>query len=82
MLRASLIGITKTIPAQMQESTTVVPATMYPAYVKGADAQVSLDYSDITNKPTLNGVVLEGDLTLEDLGIVEVSTDDIDALFE
>lgn len=28
------------------------------------------DYSDLDNKPTINGVVLEGDLSLKDLGII------------
>lgn len=31
-----------------------------------------IDYTDITNKPTINGVTLEGDMTLEDIGIVEM----------
>lgn len=34
-----------------------------------------LDYNtEISNKPTINGVTLEGDMTLEDIGIVEMDT--------
>lgn len=29
----------------------------------------STDYNDLTNKPTINGVELEGDISLEMLGI-------------
>ena len=34
----------------------------------------SMDYDDIINKPTINGVELSGDLTLEDLGLGDVPT--------
>ena len=46
-----------------------------------------LDYDNITNKPTINGVELSGDLTLEDLGLGDVptqalSSDDLDNIIE
>ena len=81
MLRTTLVGATRTIPAQLRESGGVVTATLNPAYVAGAD-NLSANYDDMLNKPTINGVELTGDLSLEDLGIAEVKTADIDALFE
>lgn len=78
MLRTSLIGITKTIPATMRESGGLVKATMQPAYTKSGTA----DYGSITNKPSINGVILEGDMSLSDLGILEAQASDIDALFQ
>ena len=81
MLRTTLVGATRTIPAQLRESGGVVTAALNPAYVAGAD-NLSASYDDMTNKPTINGVELAGDLSLEDLGIVEVKVSDIDALFE
>ena len=44
----------------------------------------SMDYHDLINKPTLNGVPIDGDLTTEDLGILNkpFSADDIDAIID
>ena len=78
MLRTMLVGATKTLPATMRESGGIVKATMYPAYAKPGTA----DYSDITNKPSINGVTLVGDLTLSDLGILEAQPSDIDSMFQ
>ena len=33
------------------------------------DPSSSSDYNDLKNKPSINGVTLSGDLTLEELGI-------------
>lgn len=77
MLRANLVGITETVPAAVQASQTVLRATMRPAYAKAA----AIDYRDATGKPSINGIVLEGDMTLADLGILEAGESDIDALF-
>ena len=81
MLRTSLVGITRTIPAKMRESGGVFPATMYPAYVKADSEQGTSNYEDLENLPTINGVVLLGDLSLADLGIVEAQDSDIEELF-
>lgn len=81
MLRTTLVGVSRTVPAQLRESGGVVSATLNPAYVAGAD-NVSANYDDMTNKPTINGVELSGDLTLADLGVFEVEASDIDAMFE
>lgn len=81
MLRTTLVGASRTIPAQLRESGGVVSATLNPAYVAGAD-NLSANYEDMLNKPTINGVELSGDLSLEDLGLVEAQASDIDALFE
>lgn len=78
MLRTSLIGITRTIPADMRESGGLVKATMHPAYAKSGTA----DYRSIINKPSINGVTLEGDLSFSDLGILEAQDSDIEALFQ
>lgn len=78
MLRMNLVGVTTTMPAMMRESGGVVKATMYPAYAKAGTA----DYNSIINKPSINGVTLEGELSLEDLGILEAQASDIDAMFQ
>ena len=81
MLRTTLVGASRTIPAQLRESGGVVSATLNPAYIAGADS-VSGNYEDMANKPTINGVELTGDLSLEELGLIEASASDIDALFD
>lgn len=81
MLRTTLVGVTRTVPAQLRENGAVVSATLNPAYIAGADT-VSANYEDMINKPTINGVELVGDLTLADLGLEEAQASDIDALFE
>lgn len=45
------------------------------------------DYENITNKPTLNGVEISGDMTLEDFGLGDVPTailtaEDIDEIID
>lgn len=40
----------------------------------------SSDYSDLTNKPKINGVELNGELSLEDLGIKSISDKDRETL--
>lgn len=40
-----------------------------------------MDYDDLTNKPTINGVVLEEDLDLEDIGISELKPDMVSEIF-
>lgn len=81
MLRTTLVGVSRTIPAQLRESGGVVSATLNPAYVAGADS-VSANYEDMDNKPSINGVELTGDLSFEDLGLEEIQASDIDAIFE
>lgn len=80
MLRTTLVGVTRTIPAQIKESGGVMSATLHPAYVVGNDT-ASANYEDMLNKPSINGVELTGDLTLADLGIFEIEASDIDAMF-
>ena len=81
MLRTTLVGASRTIPAQLRESGGVVSATLNPAYIAGTDS-VSANYEDMANKPSINGVELTGNLSLEDLGLIEASASDIDALFD
>ena len=38
------------------------------------DGTVTSNYNDLTNKPCINGIVLEGNKTLEDLGIKQEYT--------
>lgn len=40
------------------------------------------DYNILNNKPTINDVVLEGDLTLADIGINSISNEEIDEIVE
>ena len=39
------------------------------------------DYSDLINKPKINGVEITGELTLSDLGVETLNNDDIDSIF-
>lgn len=61
-------------PNVNQGATVFVP----PAY--------KVDYDTLADKPSINGVTLEGDKTAEDLGLhvsVPIASDaDIDSLFE
>lgn len=82
MLRTSLVGITRTIPAKMRETGGVFPATVYPAYVKADQVQGTSNYEELENLPSINGVVLLGDRSLAELGIVEAQASDIDAMFD
>lgn len=82
MLRTSLVGITRTIPAKMRETGGVFPATMYPAYIKADSEQGTTNYEELENLPSINGVVLLGNLTLADLGIYEAQESDIEELFK
>ena len=82
MLRMSLVGMTKTLDAKVHESKTIVPATMYPPYVKGADAVGSYDYADMVKKPSIEGVTLEGNITLSELGLYETEDSEIENLFK
>lgn len=68
MIRSSLVSTTRTIPASVS-----------PAYIA---ASAETNYENIENKPTINGVVLEGDMSLKDFGFVEVATSEIDELFD
>lgn len=40
------------------------------------------DYSKLENKPRIHGVILDGDISLEDLGISAISDDAIDRIFD
>lgn len=40
------------------------------------------NYNSLTNKPIVNGVTLTGNLTLEDLGISEMTTAEIDQIID
>lgn len=42
----------------------------------------TMDYNNLTNKPRINGIVLEHEITLDELGLPEgpLTADDIDEL--
>lgn len=40
-----------------------------------------MDYNELDNLPTVNGTVVKGDLTLEDIGILEMSPADVNEIF-
>jgi hypothetical protein len=40
-----------------------------------------MDYNELTNLPTINGVTLEGDMELEDVGIVEMTPEMVAELY-
>ena len=78
MIRSRLVRATNSLPASINENGSVIEATLFPAYAKGD----GFDYENALNKPTINGVVIKGNLTLADLGIVEASKADLDDLFK
>lgn len=43
---------------------------------------VSTNYDSLANKPCIEGVELSGDKTMEDFGVIPLSTEEIDKLFE
>lgn len=79
MLRTTLVDVTRTVPAQLRESRGLVSATLNPAYIAGSGTS---NYDEMTNKPTINGVELSGDLSLADLGICEAQESDIEEIFK
>lgn len=40
-----------------------------------------MDYETLENKPSINGVELTGDMTLEDVGILELTPEMVSELF-
>lgn len=40
-----------------------------------------MDYEDLTNKPTINGVTLTSEMELSDIGIVEMSPEMVANIF-
>lgn len=40
-----------------------------------------MDYNDLENKPSINGVTLESDMTLEDIGILELTPEMVSEIF-
>ena len=40
-----------------------------------------MDYETLENKPSINGVTLTSDMTLEDVGIVELTPDMVSEIF-
>ena len=67
-------------------ATPETPGLMSPEDKKKLDdlseMGVNFDYNSSTNKPSIEGTELEGDLQLEDIGIDIATSDDIDNIFE
>lgn len=40
-----------------------------------------MDYNELDNLPTINGVEVKGDLTLNDIGILEMSPAEVNEIF-
>lgn len=40
-----------------------------------------MDYNELENKPTINGVELTSDMDLEDIGIVEMTPEMVNEIF-
>jgi hypothetical protein len=40
-----------------------------------------MDYQDLTNKPSINGVELQPDMELEDVGIVELTPEMVSEIY-
>lgn len=47
----------------------------------GTGAGGTTNYNKLSNKPSINGTILQGNMTLEDIGIEEMSSDDLAALW-
>ena len=41
----------------------------------------SQDYNELENRPEINGVTLEGDMELEDIGIIELTPEMVSELY-
>ena len=44
------------------------------AEILGVSVTESRDYNSLRNKPTVNGMTLQGDLSLDDLGIMNLAS--------
>ena len=44
------------------------------AEILGVSVTESRDYNSLRNKPSVNGVTLQGDLSLDDLGIMNLAS--------
>lgn len=64
---------------QVALNQTATKKAMAIGEVAPADG-TSYDYNMLVNKPTINGVTLQGDLTLHDLGIDELTQEQLDEL--
>lgn len=40
-----------------------------------------MNYNQLENKPTINGVEVDGDLTLTDIGILEMTPEEVNEVF-
>ena len=61
--------VTVSIPNRSPISMGINRNTPISAGIRGVNVVESNDYNDLRNRPMINGVMLEGDLTPEDLGI-------------
>ena len=41
----------------------------------------SMDYNELDNLPTINGIEVKGDLTLTDIGILEMTPEEVNEIF-
>ena len=48
----------------------------------GGGGSGTTNYNSLTNKPSINGVTLTGALTLQQLGIAEISNSEIEAIIQ
>lgn len=40
-----------------------------------------MDYNELDNLPTINGIEVKGDLTLTDIGILEMTPEEVNEIF-
>lgn len=40
-----------------------------------------MDYNELDNLPTINGIVVKDDLTLTDIGILEMTPEEVNEIF-
>lgn len=88
VLQCSIANKNDSLTATVREKRKKLSADMTPHDLTGniITGRQNLDYNKLYNKPSINAVVLEGDLSLDRLGIqykLPVFTKaDIDAAFE
>ena len=60
-------------------SATISEGVRLHAELSGPETIISIenDYNDLINKPLIEGTVLIGDKTLEEIGLDEISVDDL-----
>lgn len=66
----------------MKKISKVVNGTLDEFANVASRAPGASNYTDLTNKPQINDVTLVGNKSFSDLGLIPISDEEIEALFE